>query len=289
MQTTLVFRSNAPDQPEVTVTLSAIDSTDYPIICTCVPNHVETRVGQSLLVSAQCIDAELQPLQYSWTVERRPPHSVARFAMPHSPSASILLDEPTTVHSPYVFLATATDTFGASGSCTITALAPAANAISVQLTTDEDQARLDLHLLNPDGITAPYGPQGWFSSPNDCHVNNPTPDWGALGDERDDPGMAGNALVFTRPAAGLYRVGAHLACADPRGPTTATARVFCGGSLVAEFGPRLLTAEGAFWEIAEVAFPSCRINGLDRVLQHTRACASQDLGEGAFVSADGGS
>jgi hypothetical protein len=76
-------------------------------------------VGSAIPLAARCAECTNGPLQYAWTVERRPTGSVARIGDPFRAEASFVPDRPTTELEPYVFRVTATNVHGASGSCQI--------------------------------------------------------------------------------------------------------------------------------------------------------------------------
>src|SRR5439155_20954266 len=92
----------------------------------------------TITLDGHCTDAEGQPLQYTWTVEARPPGSTAALRNANSATASFFVDLATNPTTPYVFKVTATDTWGATGSCQITAFAIPRDALHTQLVWDVD-------------------------------------------------------------------------------------------------------------------------------------------------------
>ena len=188
-----------------------------------------------------------------------------------------------TFETPYIFRATATDGYGRRAACDVRAQATRVvppDGLRVELTRQEDEPDVDLHLLNPTGNQSPRGATGYFNSPNDCFFANLAPDWGVLGQTVDNPrlslddttGFGPEDISLPRPQAGHFRLGAHYYCDGSRGPSHATVRIFCGGLLVAEFGPQRLARSGDFWDVAEIEFPGCLVTELGQVYAVTQGC-----------------
>lgn len=145
---------------------------------------------------------------------------------------------------------------------------------------DQDGADLDLHLLHPN---AP----NWFSTPWDCHPNNPSPDWGETGPVHDpllfadETGGAVPEVITlawpeeTGPLGAFYCVGVHVfSLGTPDGPlgrTHATVQVFADGAL-AFSAEQVLDAVDQFWDVAciDVAPDDVEVHLHDRVFSPHR-------------------
>lgn len=291
-QARLVFTSNDPAAPELPVDLYVAHEACSAPVCACPPATVEVAPGDTLQLRANCSTCDSGPVYYHWSIESRPPDSHAVVLNPDSANASVVVDVQSSASAPYVFRVTQTDSWGASGSCTITAFAVPRDALHIQLTWDQSWADLDLHLLNPLGTQDPYGRRGYFNTPNDCQFSNRTPDWGVPGQTIDNPrlnlddtfGYGPENLNLNRPQPGRYRVGAHNYCNDGSRPLQATVRVFCNGQLTRELGPRLMDGSGAFWDVAEIVWPGCEVVPIDRMLEAPQGCGR----EGSTWREDGG-
>lgn len=117
-------------------------------------------------------------------------------------------------------------------------------------------ADVDLHLIR-------VGEGCWNDLQNDCHWQSPTPDWGAAGDASDDPTLERNdtdgwgpeSIGIPNPAPAIYRVGVAYQDDAGFGPTVARVRIRVQGLTVFERSRELADA-GAFWEVADIEWPT---------------------------------
>lgn len=278
---TLIISSNDPQNPQLAVTLRGESLTNDAPTCTCNPSTLEVAPLDTITLSgAGCTDPDGQPLQFTWTVEQRPPGSTAQIQNANSRDATFFVDLATTPQTPYVFRVTATDTWGQSGSCEYTAFATPRDALHVQLVWDKDQTDVDLHVLNPIGAASPTSSSGWFSLTNDCYYLNRSPDWGVAGNTQDNPrldiddvnGFGPENINISRPQSGTYLIGVHYFCDDELGASNATVRIYCNGVQAFESSPRSLPASGFFWDVASVQWPGCTITPLNTTRTVSQGC-----------------
>jgi len=122
---------------------------------------------------------------------------------------------------------------------------------------------LDLHLM-PEGSQI-FGNQ-------DMNFCNDNPSWGDPG-RQDDPSLDWDAIdgygpetaTIPEPGDGVYNVQVHYYgengnafCVGPCATTTATARIYLGGVLAAEFS-QVFTEQGQVWDAATIEWPSAAI------------------------------
>lgn len=277
----LLLQSNDPQNSQVIVRLIGRAANNGSPTCVCNPSTLEVAPQDTVNLTANCTDPDNQPLQYAWTVERRPAGSTEQIRNANSRNASFTANTATTANEPYVFRVTATDTFGTSGTCSITVHAVPRDALHIQLVWDTDQTDVDLHFLNPPGTANPFATTtGYFSSPNDCYFADRTPDWGVAGNTQDNPrldlddttGFGPENINLGRPMSGTYEVGVHYYCDDSLGASRATVRIFCNGQLANEYGPKSLPATGFFWQVARIQWPGCTITEVDQTRTVTQGC-----------------
>lgn len=250
---------------------------NHPPLCVCDPREMESEVYSTVTLSASgCTDPDGDRLDYAWIVVSRPAGSTAAIMRPNAHDPTFFLD----MIGRYVFQVTATDPAGASSSCQVTVESVHAVALNVVLVWDQDLADLDIHLLNPAGSGDPTGPGGWFSIPNDCHYSNVNPNWGDPGDTGDDPrqviddvsGYGPESIEISAPASGVYTVGVHYFCDKKQGPSDATVRIYCHGTLSDTVPARRLGATGEFWQAATVSWPDCQVTALDTSFTVSEGC-----------------
>lgn len=244
-----------------------------------------------------------QPVEYEWVIISSPEGSlstpVERFfnnQQPANGGEADMLNTPTAqffvdLAGTYTLELRVRDNLGlgsieCENPAVVTIVAQPEEAIHIQLVwstpTDPDEtdgggADLDLHLLHPNA-------DSWFSSPYDCHYQNPVPDWGQLENPADDPSLdiddingggpenvnldiPENTEVLGAP----YLVGVHYYSSHDRltqfdyGPSFATLRIFIDGELAWDFteddnpGEREMMAEDHFWDAAQIDWPSRRV------------------------------
>ena len=147
---------------------------------------------------------------------------------------------------------------------------------------------LDVHLRHP---LAP----DWFDVPLDAYWRNRTPDWGTIGETRDDPEVSPDAygdgperIVLRDPEPGAeYRVGVHYwAANDPGGSVRADVAVYVWGRLAHERKAVRLD-EHDLWDAAVIRWPLGKASavpddagvGLPRIVPGVDPCVS-DLCDG---------
>ena len=81
--------------------------------------------------------------------------------------------------------------------------------------------------------------------------------------------------VTRSPVDGVYNLGIHYYCAHGvTGPTRATVRVYCNGSLAREF-QQDFNQSRQFWDVATIAWPSCAVTQDPRPLRTvTQGCSN---------------
>ncbi len=212
---------------------------------------------------------------YQWSILSRPEGSTAQFE-PSDTAANptFFLD----LAGEYVFELQVTDDRGMP-SCepalTVVQVTPD-EAIHVQLVwhtprdqdeTDRNGSDLDLHFLHPMGF--------WFDLPFDCYFRNGNPDWGRMGNGRDDPsldiddvdGAGPENINLDDPEDGyVYRVGIHYYDDHDFGPALATVRIYINGRLRYEHADRRMPDTNYFWEVANISWPSGDIMEVDNMV-----------------------
>jgi hypothetical protein len=253
----LMMASNDPAAPEVLVGLKGASRGNESPICACDPSTLRAAPLETITLSgAGCVDPDGDPLQFSWTVVSRPPGSTSPIQNVSSRDAAFFIDLATPSQTPYVFRVTATDCWGAHGSCEISMFVlPSCTGFGVQLISDREG--VDLHLAGPQG---------------DCSAANPSPDWGIVGEATDDPQCTSNRVNYDDPPATLYRLGVQYTCDRGLGAANATVRVYCNSLQVAELGPKLLDATGAFWDVARLQGPGCVVAPVDQMTTVPSGC-----------------
>ncbi len=202
---------------------------------------------------------------HSWTVVTRPVGSTSEPSSPMAETTNFFLDAAGDFELQYC----ATDDEGDTTCCTVSIVSTAPGVLHVELSWNTDYGDADLHLLNVTRVPD----DGWFTG-DDCYYANTSPDWGPRGGDadpnldRDDTDGNGpeNITIDLNPQSGTYHVGAHYYCSHSiggtaggpdDGPTEATIRVYCGGTLIALYDRIALNATDDWVTVASVDFPSC--------------------------------
>jgi hypothetical protein len=182
------------------------------------------------------------------------------------------------------------DSIACENPAVVTIVAQPEEAIHIQLVwrtpndddeTDGEGSDLDLHLLHPSA-------ENWGNrqivDAYDCYYLNPTPDWGQLENAEDDPSLdiddingAGPENVSldnpqdTVVLGAPYLVGVYYYSSRGRqtgfdyGPSFARLRIYIRGELTWEYegseddeqpGEKEMEAEGHFWYVAQINWPS---------------------------------
>lgn len=205
------------------------------------------------------------PLTYKWGLRSKPLASTTTIMSAEAVQASMRLDP--LVPGAYEVQLEVTDAMGVK-SCQparATIVAAPAQKLLIELFWDNATTDLDLHLLRVPTAAV-------FDPPDDCHYQNPRPDWGVQGDATDDPELVRDALTgygpevfgYVNPIDTTYRAVVvfqnDLLSSAPA--SRATVRVYQYGLLKAEVS-RSLPREGEIWSVLDVTWPSGEI----RVLQ----------------------
>lgn len=191
--------------------------------------------------------------RYEWTLTGRPQGSTAQLSSTSSVEPSLFLDQAGVYQADLrVFTAQSPDDCPAAR-VTITANGPDPDEILVQLVwdtpgdanqTDTLGTDMDLHYMHPLGT--------WNMAPYDCFWNNKNADWGADGmasvDIDDVDGAGPENISHSNAGSAIYQVGVHYFQANTYGASTATLRVYRGGSLNTEV-EQLLNTTGEFWHV----------------------------------------
>lgn len=213
----------------------------------------------------------------TWAVTQRPVGSTTVPNPSNQFSSSMFLD----VAGDFVVSFTATDTFGASATCSVTIHANPTENLRIELSWNTDDSDVDSHLLHP---TAPT----WYHSTLDCDYLNcnssfgESPAWGSAG-TGDDPrldlddvnGFGPENINIDNPEINTalgYRFGAYMFSDHGAGPTDTTVRIFCGGVVKAQFTHLDLTGSSSnsppnqLWKVADIIFTSgttCNVIPID--------------------------
>ena len=126
-------------------------------------------------------------------------------------------------------------------------------------TSDTDE---DSHLIAPGGT--------FFDCTSDCFFGNPSPDWGVLGDWRDDPfldvddvdGHGPENINISEPVAGTYQFKVHYYADSHEGfpqASKTTVEVWSYGALVASFGPTSTASTNWTWDVFTIDWPSASV------------------------------
>lgn len=238
-----------------------------------------------------------QPSSWAWTVVGRPDGSTAQPSErlhdpaqpgnggveddPSTPTAMMFLDRP----GLYVFELQVTDLAGCTDQTrmVIEACPCEDDGIRIELNWDgrpDDAAQgegidLDLHLLHPLA-------ENWFSRPWDCHFAEPTPDWGEIGNDVDDPrldvdavGDGPEVITLRRPEDTDVLRSAYLVGVDHGGVVVgpnmlelpdqidAELRILVGGQVA--YARTQALGDGQFWDAAEIHWPSGEVVPRDRI------------------------
>lgn len=139
-------------------------------------------------------------------------------------------------------------------------------ALTIKLSWDEDLCDVDSHLIEPGGA--------FFDCKTDCHFGNPAPDWGVVGDWKDDPfldvddvdGFGPEHINISAPQPGTYRFIVHYYrdnFEDSWGVSTnAKVEVFNFNQKIAEFGPEYLDKTNRNWDVFDIEWPSMQVTAL---------------------------
>jgi hypothetical protein len=237
---------------------------------------------------------------YTWTVVERPAGSTTRPVEalgdnPQSPLTEALEDDPATPTAvlfldqvgTYTVALVVADPDGGQAEATASFDAVAGGAIHIELSwdtpgdanqTDTAGTDVDLHFTRPGGA---------WNTPTDCYYASPSPDWGAVGDLRDNPALdlddingAGPENIHldspedTEALGDTYRIGVDyyraemIDASEGYGPSFATIRVYLDGALAwVNEAPKELVRTHDFWTVGEILWTPLqhRFRSVDQV------------------------
>ena len=248
---TLVSNDPEPAQVAVSFVGNGGGVTEYPVAL--IAATTESEPGDTVILdgTGSYDPGGNVPLTYAWTLLEQPPASVSAISHPTLSAPSLHLD----TAGSYTVALQVTNTLGVPSAAAVhTIQGVPEQDVYVSLSWDTDDADLDLHLLQGDGVAL-------FQTPTDCCWCNPSPDWGVAGDSGDDPLLEQEALadggpeslLLADPADGAYYVRVHYFQDDGAGPTEATVRIYVHGELVEQYR-RELTHNQA-WDVAWLRWP----------------------------------
>jgi hypothetical protein len=247
-------------------------TTKLPPVATCGAT-INTTPLATVTLSGSGSDPDGGGVTYRWTVTSAPAGSASMPNSPNSASTTFFVD----LAGSYTLTLTVTDDEGQTATCTITINAVPTQDLHVELVWNTAWGDVDLHLTQAGVAPA----SAWYMSPTmgeaACWFGNPSASWpagGAAGDatlDIDDKDGFGpeNINISNTPSAGTYEIGVAFYCSHSvarnpgdrvnpgDGPTSATVKVYCGGSLVATYGNISLTKTGQFVDVASVTWPGC--------------------------------
>jgi len=245
------------------------DTCTVPPIANCPGNITTATPLQTVILSGGGSDPDGGSVSCAWSVTSAPLGSTSTPSSPTSCSTAFFLD----LAGTYTLTLTVTDDEGDTASCNMTITATPNNDLHVELVWDTPYGDVDLHLIqaNIDPATA------WFYTEPDCFWGNTTGAWppnGGAGnstlaiDDIDGYGPE-DINIDNSPENGIYTIGVAYYCSHSLqapgappintgdGPTTATVKIFCGGSLIATYSNIDLDKTGRFVEVATVSWPTC--------------------------------
>jgi hypothetical protein len=252
---TVTIPSNDPIDPELTVLLLGNGGGDFehPVaVIDCPTEILLTGPEYTHLDGSQSYDPNgFTPLEYQWKVLTRPQGSDEDIQL--DPDTTPTVDLYTDVAGTWEVELVVTNQIGTSSEPAVCVMeARPEDEIHVELSWSTPSADVDLHLVQ--------GGSQLFDVPQDCNYCNPNPDWGTNSDDDDprldidDQGGYGpeNINIFTAEA-GTYDVKVHYFAPHGDGPTTATVKVWLGGTLMFD-GNRVLQNDDV-WSVGTIVWP----------------------------------
>jgi hypothetical protein len=251
------------------------------------PGAVTASTLDTVMLSATATDSDGTIVSTSWTVTSAPVGSSSSPMPPSGYATSFWLD----LAGSYVLTFCATDDDGATSCCSVPISSVPSEDLRVELFWDpgaaSSTADVDLHLLYP---TAP----NWFSATLDCYFANCVfgslawPPAGAAGnpslDVDDVNGYGPENINVNLPGLVTYKIGVHYWDDHGQGPTTATVRVWCWGTMVYESAPQTLVEYGPnaptndFWKVANVTWTGtgagCSVAVVDTIVTGAAAMSA---------------
>jgi len=249
---TLTIPSDDVDEPEVEVLLLGNGGGDfeYPEAVIDCPGEAEPPEWVELDGSASSDPEGHDPLEYAWTLGRRPEGSQAELTSTAEDSTRFFADSAGTYEAQLVVI-NALGVSSAPAKCVVEAIP--ADDLHVELTWDTGSADVDLHLLLPG--------YDLFENPGDCNFCNKNPNWYESGggddprlDLDDRSGYGPENINIETPADGTTYVKVHYFARHGDGSVVATVRIFLYGELVQELSRVMDRNE--VWDVGEIRWPA---------------------------------
>jgi len=252
----LTLRSDDADEPAIDVALQANGGGDfdYPeaIITGCPATADVSEPVPITLSGVDSIDPDMGSLTYDWRLVRRPDAGdEGALPFPDDGVQTTFVVDAAGIWEVTLVVTNASGLPSVPAKCVIDATP--VDDVYVELSWAGPTSDLDLHLARDN---AP------FFSANDVSYCNPNPDWGAAGDDQDDPRLALDdddgfgPEIITLPVApdGTYLVRVHHFDDGDDGSVTATVVVFADGQRITEASAVL--ARNEVWEVGQINWPA---------------------------------
>ncbi|MBI3073394.1 MAG: hypothetical protein HYY84_14875 [Deltaproteobacteria bacterium] len=230
-----------------------------PPLCVCPASPIATAPLQTILLDgSRSYDPAGGVLVCGWSAVARPQGSTARLEYGNTARASFFVD----LAGDYKLRLNCKTQAQVECSCATDVHALPDAKLTIQVTWDTPTVDVDIHMLRtPDSA--------WFSA-DDVFFGNRGPNWAGrltCSLDLDDTDGYGPELISCRPRASgdpqTYKLGVHYYSDDSVGPTRATLRIYCMGTLAAEAGPVLLQRTNDFWDVGSVTWPGCQVSITD--------------------------
>lgn len=242
--------SNDPDEPSIEVLFlgNGGGDFDYPVADIDCPLSVDPPISLDLDGTGS-YDPNGYELTYKWDLADAPSGSTTEIDDAEAAYTSVFVD----LAGFYTVNLVVTNELGISSApakCKFTALPE--DSLHVELTWDDGDSDLDLHLVDTDG--------SFFEQPGDCCWCNRNPSWGESGSD-DDPnlkldnrlGYGPENIKIPYPADGEYEIFVHYFDDMGAGSVTATVKIWIDGVLEDEVS--LPLKHNDMWDVGYVRWP----------------------------------
>jgi hypothetical protein len=260
----VLLRTTDPDQPEVRVPLCG-EVNRAPVALIAPTGNAAP--GQTVRFdgSGSSDPDGNVPLAYAWRLVRQPAGARASEGVKDGPFFELGLDDAVPGEYEVELVVTDADRTQPARSAPArrVVVARPAQALLVELSWDNAETDLDLHLLRtPEAPPFTAGEDCYFAT---CRPAGPRLDWGVAGERDDDPlllrdwlqGYGPEIAAVVEPAPGTYRAAVLFQnvqrASEPT--STATLRVYVRGVLAGEYRKTLAEADER-WPVVDVAWPS---------------------------------
>lgn len=208
-------------------------------------------------------------LTYNWTLLEAVPNANVQFTPANEAKPAFSAD----VLGRYVAQLNVSDIYGEHSTnfaATTIEIVPYTD-LNIELSWDAPGYDLDLHLIKPGGS---------YYGDGDCYFGNPTPDWGEIGAQEDNPNLAlddegiemREQIELKAPEEGSYTLLVHYYSISPEATTpytfpyikiTAEQAVLYEGE-----GPRLI-GEGMIWVAGSLDWSTLTFTPDETVANHS--------------------